>query len=847
MEESSTVATSLFEGYAAKSGCFDEYRHHDGSVRPAWKDIGASLRTLGPQGLDANSIEVEQMIRENGSTFIASGDEKAQVRPWQLSCMPFVIDSPTWTLIEAGLQQRVRVLEAVLSDLLGPQRLIREGVVPAEILNANPNYQRAYHELPMVGPNRLPLTASDLVRDHTGTWRVIGHRARAPSGLGYSLENRIVISRALQPVIQRANVPRLASFFAKLDEHLQSLAPRTQENPRVAILTPGESSYRYFEDVYLARYLGYTLVYGRDLAVRGNRLNLKTLGGLLPIEVLWRHISDRLCDPLELDSSSQHGVAGLLQAARGESLAVVNSIGSVLAETPALMQYLPAAAKLFFGEELILPNTQGYWCGVDWQLTYVLEHLDELLIRNAFTVVGNVVVEPAKLSRAARDELIAQIKAKPHQYLGMQRPSRSTTPVWHQGSLQPWHFAFRAFHLQTPDEVDVMPGGLVRVSRDPETLDGNPTSGHFGLDCWVLSSDPVDKQTTLLPPSAKPLTLVRSGDELPSRVAENFFWLGRYVERTEAIARLVRTTASQLAGESEVDELDEVPRLAAALAAVGQIEPDFAIAELGRTMSLEEALLTSVFDHKRMNGLRTGTKGIISNAISVRDRLSSDAYRILTRIEDGLLRQRPRTVSLGVAILLMDDLTSDLLAFAGIAGESMTRTHGWRFLQLGRRIERAYQAAELLSNALAEQTENEVPVLAAVLKASDCLMTYRTRYLNQLQTAATIDILVTDETNPRSILFQLEIIQQLIRELPGDSKPGLGRDERIAQLLHHQVRMADPAALSKCNASNLRADLVALMRKMIDGLPELSDAVAARYLIHTGTQQLTGHTNEINE
>ena len=845
MEQNSTLIRSAFDNYTPKPGCFDEYLNPDGTVRPAWTNVGAHLRSIGAEGLDANTVDVEHMIRVNGSTFVASGDANARVRPWQLSCIPFLIDDPTWSIIEAGLKQRVRLLEAVLADLFGQQLLIRDGVLPAELLSANPKYERVYRELPAPAPNRLSLTATDLARDNFGNWRVIGHRARAPSGLGYTLENRVVTSRVLQQAIQGENVPRLASFFSKLHDHLRSLATQKRDNPRIAILTPGQSSYRYFEDIYLARYLGYTLVQGRDLAVRGNRLHLKTLGGLLPIEVLWRHISDNRCDPLELDPASQQGVTGMVQAARSGSLAVANTIGSVLAEMPALLPFLPAAARTLFGEELLLPNVESYWCGVESQRSYVLEHLDELLIRPAFTNVGTSPVEPSKLSRAAREELVAQINSNPYQYVAMPRPVRSTTPVWNQGNLEPWYVAFRAFHVQTASEIDVMPGGLVRVSGERETLDGNPTSGHFGQDCWVVSNQPVDQQTSLLPPPAKPVELVRSGNELPSRVAENFFWIGRYVERTEAIARLVRTTVSQLAGESEIDELDDVPHLAAALAAVGQIEPDFAIAELGKTLSLEEALLTSVFDENRIRGLRSGTKGIVTNAMAVRDRLSSDAYRILTGIEDGFSgNRRPNNVTLGVTILHMDDLLASLLAFSGIAAETMTRTHAWRFLQLGRRIERAYQTAELLGTALESATANEQPVLASVLRASDCLMTYRTRYLTQLQPAATIDLLVTDDSNPRSIIYQLNIITQLICELPSDSKPGWERDEQLAQSLHHQVRMSDPTALAATTAMKTRNRLTRLMKSMIDGLPELSDAISARYLIHTGTQQLTGQTSQ---
>ena len=281
-----------------KRGVFDEYQQHDGSERAAWRQIAPHFSKLGAAGLNRLAGEAERLLRENGATFMSSGDDGPRSRPWQLSCVPFVIDAETWRTIEAGLKQRVRLLEAVLNDLLGQRNLIRKGILPAELLYANAGFSRAFFDLPVTGSNRLHVTAIDLARNSDGQWWVLGHRSRAPSGLGYALENRVVTSRLLQKLIRRSRVPRLASFFIHLHEHLQSLGPSRQDNPRIAILTPGQSSYRYFEDVYLAKYLGYTLVQGRDLAVRGGHLHLKTLGGLLPIEVLWRHISDRKCDRL---------------------------------------------------------------------------------------------------------------------------------------------------------------------------------------------------------------------------------------------------------------------------------------------------------------------------------------------------------------------------------------------------------------------------------------------------------------------------------------------------------------------------------------------------------------------
>ncbi len=819
-------------------------------MRPAWRPVAEFLDSLGSEGIQSCAVDAQNLVHESGATFFVSGDDGEQLRPWQLSTVPLVLDSSTWATVESGLKQRVRLLEAVLADFLGPQRLLRERVLPPALLSANPLFSRVFHGLPHVGDHRLHVTATDLARDNDGSWWVTGDRTRAPSGLGYLLENRIITSRVLPRLIRQSNVTRLASFFSLLRKQLNSLAPHMRDNPRVAILTPGQKSYRYFEDTYLARYLGYTLVQGRDLAVRGSRLNLKTLGGLLPIEVLWRHVSDQRCDPLELDPDSDEGVTGLLRTIRGGNVAVANTIGSMLVQMPALLPFLPAAARYLFSEDLSLPSVATYWCGGEKECKFVLDHLDELLLRPAFAVSGAPPIKPAEMSDGARGELVAAIKAKPHDFVAQQRPARSTTPVWHAGKLQPWHVALRSFHLQTHSGVEVLPGGLVRVSPESDALDHSPTSGQLGQDCWVIGDTPVDTETTLLPPPNSPIRLTRSGAELPSRVAENLFWLGRYVERTEAIARLLRTTLTRLAGEVDIEEMPELLRLIAALAAIGQIEPDYAIEEFGENMpTLEHVLPDSIFDASQPRGLQSGVRNMIDNAAAVRDRISRDAYRIITRIGDDL--SDPGAAArrdIGATIERMNRLITDLLAFSGLAGESITRTHGWRFLQLGRRIERGYQTTELLAATLVYPIADERPLLEAVLRATDSLMTYRSRYLSQLQPAAVIDLLITDDTNPRSIGFQVRHIEELIDELPTDaSECGIGNDQRIAENVLHEVRMSDPSVLAAIEPGGHRHQLSSLLDYLIENLPELSNAITARYLIHTvRSQTLTGRSERAN-
>ncbi|TWU46087.1 hypothetical protein Poly51_54820 [Rubripirellula tenax] len=836
---------SSLSNYQPLANRYDECMTSDGKIRPAWSLLSKQVDQLGVDGMSERKATIDQMLKENGTTFLVENESDGrQNRPWQLSPVPLVIDANSWATVESGLAQRTRLLEALLKDLLGRQRLIKERIVPAELLAANPIFQRAYHGLPSFGGKRLHITATDMARAADGSWWVLGDRTRAPSGLGYLLENRIITSRVYPNLVRQCNTRRLAHFFESLRDHLRSLAPAMRENPRVALLTPGEDSYREFEDAYLARYLGVTLVQGTDLAVRGGRLNLKTLGGLLPIEVLWRHVSDRKCDPLELMSHSSEGVSGLLGAVREGKLAVANAIGSVMAEVPALMPFLAGASKFLLDEELQLPSVATYWCGGAKELSHVLANLDSLTVRNAFVVTEAAPVIVADLSPEAKNELVATLKARPREYVAQERLPHSTTPVWDNGAWRPWHVAIRCFQLQTSKTVEVLPGALTRLSPVENVLGRSPVSGLLTQDCWIANEHPVDNETTLLPAPDAKVALKRSGDELPSRVAEHLFWLGRYAERGEAIARLLRTTLTRLASENELDDLPELPRLIAALAAIGQIEPDYAIAPLEVSMpKLEDILPASVLDSSQSRGLQSTIRSVVHNASVVRDRLSIDAYRIIQHASSDLnapLADR----NIGRLIERMNGLIVDLLAFAGVLGESFTRTHAWQFLELGRRLERAYQTAELLSATLVPVGEGVRAVCEAVLETSDSLMTYRSRYLNLVRVAPTLDLLVTDESNPRSIRFQLDEIARVFAQLPEQSRPvGLGIDEKIALELRHHLQMADPNVLSGEDESARRVHLEQLLDRLIQRLPELSNAIAARYLIHTGaTQTLTGVT-----
>jgi uncharacterized alpha-E superfamily protein len=511
---------------------------------------------------------------------------------------------------------------------------------------------------------------------------------------------------------------------------------------------------------------------------------------------------------------------------------------------PALLPFLPAASRFLLGEDIQLPSVATYWCGGQRELSHALSHLDSLVFRPAFAITGQPPINPAAMNGQQREELIRMVRDRPSHFVAQERLAHSTIPVWHDGELRSWHLALRTFHVQAGDEVSVLPGGLSRVSDDEGKLEHSSTTGRLSQDCWVCSDQPVEDHLTLLPRPDTPIPLTRSGDELPSRVAESLFWLGRYVERCEAVARLLRTALIRLGGEQDMGELSEMPRLVAALATIGQIEPDYVINELGRALpDLEVQLPASVFDADQPRGLQAAVRSVLFNASAIRDRISIDAYRIIKRIGDDLATPGPvQTGNIAPAIERLNRVITNLLAFSGLLSESITRTHGWRFLELGRRIERTHQTAELLSATLVPNNDDETSLFEAVLETTDSLMTYRSRYMNVIRPEPVIDLLVTDETNPRSIRFQLERVKEMLRDLPADTQEvGMGPDQRIAEDLAHLARMADVNALCRVHETARRESLAASLERIIHEAPRLSEAITARYLIHTSVAQaLTG-------
>ncbi len=805
---------------------YDEAADSDGRTRSHWVKLLDSLAHLGPAEVARRWREAKDLIRANGVTYNVYGDPHGSARPWQLDPIPLVVSSADATTLERGLVQRARLLELLLADLYGPQRTIADSLVPAEFVFPNPGFLRPVHGLNAPGGRYLHLYAVNLGRGSDGRWRVIGDRTQAPSGAGYALENRIVMTRTLPEAFKECRVQRLARFFQTFKDTLRSLAPRNRDNPRVVLLTPGPYNETYFEHAYLARYLGYTLAEGGDLTVRDNRVFLKVLGGLQPVDVIFRRLDDDFCDPLELRPDSFLGVPGLVSAVRGGNVTVANALGTGLIESPAVLTFLPRLCPALLGEELLLESVPTWWCGDPDSLRYVLDHFDQLVIKPAFPATRMEPEFPAELGAEKRGELLARIRHRPRDFVAQARMDLSSTPVLDDGQLVRRKLVVRSYlAADAGGGFAFMPGGMTRVSATADAPVVSMQRGGGSKDTWVLA-DTVVSEFSLLPAGGFRVPITRTGGDLPSRAADNLFWLGRYAERAEGLARLLRGIVVRISERSGLGDCPELPALLHALAA--QTDP-----KAKRPAPTDDPfarVLPAVFDADDPTSLAAVVQSARHVASVVRDLISLDLWRVVNMLGEWTTEPPGEPTPAAVLDLLHRNVIT-LAAFGGLATESMTRGEGWRFLDMGRKLERAVHTINLLQATLVFPAANEGPVLDAVLEVTDSRMTYRRRYLSSLRAEAVLDLVVDDETNPRSLAAQLAALADDVDHLPRPASAGRSAEQRFALAAVNSVRMAEPEKLAAVEGG-YRMTLRELLDHVGGWLPILSDAITQQYLSH---------------
>ncbi len=787
----------IADHYAVNPGLRDEMIGADGALRSHWQAGIAMFDELGVADMERRWNHARRIIHENGVTHNVYGDPNGLDRPWNLDLIPLLIPAAEWQVLREGLIQRARLLDRLLADLYGPMETVLSGLLPAELVWANAGFLRACHGVKLPQDRWLHLYAADLVRTPDGKFQVLSDRTQSPSGAGYSLENRIALSRTIPAIFRQCNVQRLAPFFSTLRDTLSSLAPDGRDHPRVVLLTPGPYNETYFEHSYLAQYLGYSLVQGNDLTVRDSTVYLRTVGGLQRVDVILRRVDDDYCDPLELYATSYLGVPGLLQSVREGNVAVANALGAGVLQAPGFLPFPQNLCQFLLGEELQLPSVPTWWCGQPAELRFVLDHLHDMVIKSAYPTQGADPVFGQQLSREELAELAASIKARPERYVAQNPVMTCTTPALIDNQLQPRRFVVRSYLAASGDSFTVMDGALTRITPSSESLVVSLQLGGGSKDTWILSDGPVS-QMTLLPAGAQPIPFSRGAGDLPSRIADDLFWLGRYVERAEAQVRLARAAYRRIIEENGFEEMHAAEILAASQRGAKPAEDD---------ESLDE-FVNYVFEDKEGGGIAETVSQIQSLARVLRDRLPADCWRILQECYQSISQHPPGPAEPAAFWMrLLQDLVTALAAFSGLAADSMLHSQSWRFLDMGRRIERALSTAQLLSDTIVK-SGNHPALLEAILEITESSFPYRRRYLTQFERRAVADLLLTEVSNPRSVAFQLATIAQHLAALPRDASHSDRRhDQQLLLGLRTSIQTAHLAQWCDALAEKPQQDM----------------------------------------
>ncbi|MCP5159907.1 MAG: circularly permuted type 2 ATP-grasp protein [Gammaproteobacteria bacterium] len=825
---------TLLADYPVAAAGYDEMCSAPGKLRPHWREIAKTLEEIGGEELERRHGEVQRLLQTDGVTYNTYDDLRSSQQHWLVDPIPLLMTGEEWSDLAVGLEQRTRLMNALLADLYNQRLAIRQGWLPPELIYPHPGFLASCHQSLPTGFRGLIFHGVDLARGPDGVLRVYGDRTQSPAGAGYTLENRIILARALPMLYRDAPLRRLASFLETERTTLAGLARHHPENPHVVLLTPGPNSPVYFEHAYLANYLSLSLVEGEDLVVRDGRVWLKTLGGLQPVDVILRQVLDAFCDPLELRGDSLLGVPGLLQAVRGGHVVLANALGSGIIENPGLAAFLPLLCRQLLGEDLKLPSLPTWWCGNPDDHDYVLANLDQLVVRSILP--SGPYWEGHQLDDKLRAQLIGQMRVKPYLFVAQESQPLSTAPVLEGGKLLPRPVMLRSFIVAEDDGYRVMPGGLARVSSGLDTLQAALQKGGISKDWWVLAQTP-QRHVSLLRQAHGPIVATRDGSDLPSRVADNLFWLGRYSERFDGTARLLREALGRLL-EWEQDNTDE--RCLDDLFDALEIPvPPVAESPRARFFALRQTLLSLLLESEHPGNLQAVFNGMLRTGRAVRNHLGDDSWRLLNRIQHWVQESSPGLNARQARELLEEELML-IAAFCGLNNETMPHHQGWLFFDIGRYLERVLRTLELFKLAFITARHPGVPLWEVVLTITDNLTAYRRRYRSALHPTAIIDLLLFDEGNPRSVGYQLQRLQRHVGRLQQpDSSPYRSAEERLVLEAVSTLQLADIAALAVLShdSTHSSTELSRLLDALHTPLSGLSDALTHSHFSHAEVPQ----------
>lgn len=841
-QSQSQVVPLLPLEYKSRSGLLDDACAADGSVKPEWEYVLGSLRDLGAEVLQAREQKARRILRDDGATFNIYSGEGGPSSTWELDPVPYIIGSEDWARIEQGLLERSELFNLMLRDLYGPRTLVRHGLLPPEALFSHGGFLRACQGIQMPGEHELIMHAVDMVRRADGSMCVLSDRTQAPSGAGYVLENRTVMSRVFPSLYRDSHVHRIASFYQRLRLKLISLSP-ADEPPLIVLLTPGGHNETYFEHTYLASYLGFPLVQAGDLIVRNGFLWMKSMDGLKRVDVLLRRVDDAWCDPVELRSDSRFGVPGLLEVVRSGRVVVANPLGSGVLENPVLLKFLPQISKSLLGREPRLHSVKTYWCGDDDDLKFVTANIRELIVKPAYRGSGVVSVWGGDLTDAQVTALLATLHSKRYQYVAQIRVEKPHIPAFAHGGLEPRPFLLRTFSVAAGSSYKVLPGGLTRIGTDTDSAVISMQSGSPSKDTWVTASEP-ERSATVDSAVDSARTVVEAPLlSLPSRVVENLYWMGRYAERAEASLRLLRTVFVLLHGEEPITP-NARKILLQTVSAITMTLPGFKAASKEMLANPDAELLQIIRDGSRAGSVKSSLNHMLSAADESKELLSTDTMRVINDLRDAMeeLDLALASGQTSAPEQALDPLVTALTALSGLMHESMIRGIGWCFMELGKRIERAQQIISTVRCLVTPVTDeiDEPTLLNALLVSMEVLITYRRRGRQRKGIELGLELVLLDPSNPRSLLFQLEQLQHHLAALP-KAEVKRGELEEEDRALLEAITSLKLSRLPQLLESDkpVREDMEQLLLRLETLLKDFNRIISDKHFDHrTDSQQL---------
>ena len=843
-----TVATNAWFTKYFTDYTYDEMFTPDLSVKEDWQELLENFKRIGIDGLSQRQNDINWLLEENGVTYNVYNDPNGLNRPWNLNVVPFILQPKEWQQIEKGLKQRANLLDLVLKDIYGERKLIKEGIVPHEVIYGHRGFLRQCDKINYKIDKHLLLYAADLARGSDGRMWVVNDRSQAPSGMGYALENRATANRVLADVFADMNIKRLSEFFKEFNELLLEVSPEKIENPNIVILTPGSHNETYFEHAYLASFLGYPLVQGNDLVVRDGFLFMKSLKGLKRVHVVLRRVDDVFTDPLELREDSHLGVAGLLDVVRRQNVAVVNPIGSGVLENPGLIPFMPAICKFFLNEELQLPQIASWWCGQEKEKKYVLENLSNLVVKPIDRTNREHIHFGSLMSEKELEELKKEIIKKPYHFVAQERISFSTTPNYSKGTFEPRNMVARTFTMAGKEGYNVMPGGLVRVAPERGKLRVSNQRGGTSKDFWIIDdSKNEDRQNFSW--NRRSAISVSGLDDLPSLTAENLYWAGRYVGRTLVNARFLRMVLKQMnAPDTVANQQACSVKMNILYKAVTQMTgtfPGFMERDKAGNFAIDNPLkeiIAVVLDKNKQVSLANTMMMFSNSYYSIRNLWSSDMWRVFENIQK-LWRnlEHEKEVTVNKMIKTLNQLITRLIAFMGLIEESIMVDQGLLLYFIGLQLEQSMltitKCRSLLVIKQSGQTEYEI--LESLLSSHESLNIYRYSYRSFIRVEPVISLLLMDLKYPRSLTFLLGRLQKDIARLPHSKKSDtLMQYEKNVFEAFSSLRLANSDELATVGEENslIREDLDALLEKLSDLLFETSQSISNTYFNHTYKQ-----------